>query len=232
MAYLRVRHFWWFMQILYKSKSFVVINKPAGIPSQSDSSADEDALTLTERELSALGEPDKLYLVHRLDRVVGGLLVFARDSRAADAVSKILSTDGFIKEYLAVTEGEAESGVLTDYLYKDSRLSRAFVVNKGRMGAKYAQLFCEPIQKNEKHTLVKVRLNTGRFHQIRAQLSHRSTPLVGDKKYGSRDSLAHAPALFSHRLAFECMGERIDVCALPDINAYPWCEFQLTEEQK
>lgn len=232
MACCLARHFWWFMQILYKSKNFIVINKPAGIPSQSDGSADDDALTLTERALKAEGESEKLFLVHRLDRVVSGLLVFARNPRAADAISKILSTDGFVKEYLAVTEGCAEGGVLTDYLYKDARLSRAFIVDKKRMGAKYAELSYEPLQKNEKHTLVKVRLATGRYHQIRAQLSSRALPLVGDKKYGSRDVKARVPSLFSHRLAFECMGERVDACALPDLTVYPWCEFQFSEEEK
>ena len=232
MAYPRVRHFWWIMQILYKSKNFVIINKPSGIPSQADSSGDDDALTVTERVLKASGEHERLFLVHRLDRVVGGIIVFARNSMAADAVSKLLSTDAFVKEYLAVTEGDAPGGTLNDYLLKDARISRAFVVDKKRMGAKYAELYYDPLQKNERHTLVKVRLSTGRFHQIRAQFSSRALPLVGDKKYGSRDAKAHNPALFSHHLAFECMGERIDVSAIPDIAEYPWCEFNFSEDDK
>ena len=218
------------MQILYISKNFVIVNKPSGIPSQADSSGDDDALTLTERMLKAECVPEKLFLVHRLDRVVGGVIVFARSSAAADAVSKLLSTSGFVKEYFAVTEGSAPGGTLTDYLYKDARISRAFVVDKKRMGAKYAELSYEPLQKNEKHTLIKVRLATGRYHQIRAQLSSRSLPLVGDKKYGSRDAKAQTPALFSHRIAFECMGERIDITAFPVKTEYPWCEFKFSED--
>ena len=220
------------MQILYKSKNFVIINKPAGIPSQADLSGDEDALALTERALKEQGEANtKLFLVHRLDRVVGGVLAFARNADAAHALSEIISSDGFVKEYFAVTEGEANGGVLTDYLYKDARLSRAFIVDKKRVGAKYAELSYEPLERNPKHTLVKVRLSTGRFHQIRAQLASRALPLVGDKKYGSRDARAHAPALFSANIFFECLGERVFASAMPDITAYPWCEFRFQEDE-
>ncbi len=219
------------MQILYKSKNFVIINKPAGIPSQADESGDEDALTLTALALREFGEDTRLFLVHRLDRVVGGALAFARNKQAASAFSEILSSNGLIKEYFAVTEGEANGGVLTDYLYKDARLSRALVVDKKRMGAKYAQLSYEPLEKNDRHTLVRVRLTTGRFHQIRAQFSSRALPLVGDKKYGSRDTRAHAPALFSANISFECLGERVSASAMPDITAYPWCEFSFREEK-
>ena len=229
MACRTARHFWWNMEILYKSKNFVIINKPVGIPSQSDISGDDDALSLTSKYLLENEDDGNLFLVHRLDRVVGGVIAFARNKRAASALSDIISSDGFVKEYVAVTEGIANGGALIDYLYKDTRLSRAVVVDKKRMGAKYAELSYEPLEKNDRHTLVKVRLSTGRFHQIRAQFSSRSLPLVGDKKYGSRDARAHAPALFSARLSFDCLGECIDVTALPDVATYPWCEFNFSE---
>ena len=220
------------MQILYKSKNFVVINKPVGMPSQSDPGGDADAMQLTSNELRSIGEDSSLYLVHRLDRVVGGVLAFARNKKAAAAISAILNSDGFVKEYLAVTEGRADGGVLTDYIFKDSRQSKAFVTDRERVGVKYAELFYEPISLNDCHTLVKVRLSTGRFHQIRVQFASRKNPLVGDKKYGSRDSKSKNPALFSHRLSFECLGESVNVEAFPDFCAYPWCEFDLGENFK
>ena len=218
------------MQILYKSKNFVVINKPCKIPSQPDPSGDDDAMKLTSLALSELGESDTLYLVHRLDRVVGGVLAFARNKKAAAAVSAILNSDGFQKEYLAVAEGVAAGCVLQDYIYKDALKSKAFVTDRERRGVKYAELFYEPIANSENKTLVRVRLSTGRFHQIRVQFASRKMPLVGDKKYGSRDAKASFPALFSHCLRFNCLGEAVDAVATPSFDEYPWSEFRLSED--
>ena len=218
------------MQILYKSKNFIVINKPCGTPSQSDLSGDEDAMSLTAKALAEVGERDTLFLVHRLDRVVGGVLVFARNKTAAAAISGILSSDDFVKEYFAVTEGVAEGGVLTDFIFKDARQSKAFVTDRERAGVKYAELSYQTISTVENHSLVKVRLSTGRFHQIRVQFASRKMPLVGDKKYGSRDTKSKFPALFSYRLSFRCLGEIVDVKAFPDFSAYPWCEFDIGDK--
>ncbi len=215
------------MQILYASKNFIVINKPIGVPSQSDPTGDKDAMTLTSEYLSSINERSELYLVHRLDRVVGGALAFARNKKSAAALSSLISGDGFNKEYLAVVQGKAEGGILKDYIYKDSSKSKAFVTDRARAGVKCAELSYEPIAMNENHTLVRVKLVTGRFHQIRVQFASRGMPLVGDGKYGSRDTLAHTPSLFSHRLKFDCLGESVDLKALPAINEYPWCEFDI-----
>ena len=217
------------MQFLYKSKNFLLINKPVGVPSQSDPSGDPDAMTLASAKLAESGEDSTLFLVHRLDRVVGGVIAFARNKKAAAALSSIIGTEKFVKEYLAVVEGKAEGSVLTDLVYKDAMQSKAFVVDKPRKGVKEAILSYEPLSFIEQHTLVRVRLSTGRFHQIRVQFSSRKMPLVGDKKYGSRDTVARAPALFAHRLSFSCLGEKIDIKSYPECG-YPWCNFDLFRE--
>ena len=213
------------MEILYLSKSFVVINKPVGTPSETDPTGSPDAMTLTAEELKGRNENDKLFLVHRLDRVVGGALVFARTKAAAAAYSALLSSDIFVKEYLAICEGHAEGGALTDLIFKDSITSKAYVVDRPRKGAKEAVLSYQPIEFKDGRTLVKVRLKTGRFHQIRVQFASRGHSLVGDGKYGNRDNRAKTPALFAHRIAFECLGERVDVSILPDTQKYPFSLF-------
>ncbi|MBR5242144.1 MAG: RNA pseudouridine synthase [Clostridia bacterium] len=213
------------MEILYLSKSFVIINKPVGMPSQKDPTGAPDAMTLTAEELSLRNQKSTLFLVHRLDRVVGGALVFARTKAAAAAFSALLSSDNFVKEYLAICEGNAEGGTLTDLLFKDSITSKAYVVDRPRKGAKEAELSYQPIEFKDGRTLVKVRLKTGRFHQIRVQFASRGHSLVGDGKYGNKDNRAKTPALFAHRVAFGCLGERVDVTVMPEPQKYPFSLF-------
>ena len=216
-------------EILYISKNVVVICKPAGIPSQSDLSGDSDAMTLTRELLNERGEATELYLIHRLDRVVGGLLIFARNKQSAARLSELVATDGIGKEYLAVTDGYIDGGDMRDLILRDQKQSKAFIVDRKRGGVKDAHLEHTPIASiDTEHgvkTLVKVKLHTGRFHQIRAQFSYRGAPLTGDKKYGSRDARAHAPSLFAYRLSLELFGEKIEVEKLPPINKYPWNLF-------
>lgn len=216
-------------EIVYKSQNAVVIYKEPGMPSQSDPSADPDAMTLTSRQLHAEREPSELWLVHRLDRVVGGLLVFARNKKSAAALSEAVQNRLLTKEYLAVVDGEAQDAALSDYLYKDSRMSRSFVINSERNGAKLAKLSYRALAVKDtekgKKTLIKITLETGRFHQIRAQLSHAGHPVTGDGKYGSRDSGARFIALSASRLCADIPGEKIDVQRLPAITEYPWSLF-------
>ena len=217
------------MEILFKNKDFLIVNKPAGMPSQSDTSGDKDAMSLASEMLSDEGERPELYLIHRLDRVVGGLLVFARNKKSAAELSRLVSGEGIGKEYIAVIDGYLEGGRLNDYLYKDARASKAFVVDRKRAGVKEAELSFEPVMSTDTEkgvkTLVKVRLKTGRFHQIRAQFSSRKAPICGDGKYGSKDNRAHFPALFAYKLSFELFGENTEIGAVPDTESYPWCLF-------
>lgn len=218
------------MEIIYLSKNFCVINKPVGVPSQSDTTGDNDAMTMTATELRGRVEADSLWLVHRLDRVVGGLMVFARNKKSAADLSSIIQNGKFQKEYLAVVEGKvSDSGEMRDCLYKDARLSKAFVIDGLRAGAKEAVLeysragLCE--MDGKFLSLVRIQLKTGRYHQIRAQFSSRQMPLVGDGKYGSRDKNANTPALISCRISFKSLGEFVDVKIEPDREKYPWRLF-------
>ena len=217
------------VEILYKSKNAVVIYKPAGIPSQSDPSGDADAMTLTADKLRENGEPNALWLIHRLDRVVGGLLIFARSKRYAAILSEYVKDRLLTKEYYAVVDGVAEGGVLENYIYKDARAGKAFIVDRERQGVKDARLSYRPLSTvatpRGAKTLVYVTLDTGRFHQIRAQLSNEHLPITGDGKYGSRDNAARNIALMAAHLAVTLPGESVDVCRLPDRNQYPWSLF-------
>ena len=214
------------MKILYKSKNAVVVFKPCGVPSQSDPSGDPDAMTLTARALADNGEPSELWLIHRLDRCVSGLLIFARNKRSAALLSESVRERAITKEYLAVVTGDAPSGELCDLLYKDSRTGKAYVTDRARTGVKEARLTATPVAKREGLTLVAVELHTGRFHQIRAQLSARHASIVGDKKYGSRVGMKGGIALSAYHLAVEFGSERVDVRCLPDTEEYPWCLFE------
>ena len=218
------------MEILYKDKNLIAIYKPAGVPSQPDPSGDADAMTLCSKLLLNSGEKDtNLYLVHRLDRVVGGVMVFARNKAYAAQLSDLVADRGAEKEYLAIVEGELEGGILTDYIYKDTRAGKAFIVDKKRAGVKEARLEYVPLSVNTDETgtktLIRVKLHTGRFHQIRAQFSSRKHPIVGDGKYGSRDNKATFPALFAYRIAFEINGKKYEFKKMPDIEKYPWSLF-------
>lgn len=221
------------IEIVRLSKDYVIIYKPSGTLSQSDPSGDKDAMTECSEILRARGEGDTLYLVHRLDRVVGGLLVFARNKKSAAALSALVAGDGLNKEYYAVVSGDAPGGVMKDYLYKDATLGKAFVTDGKRRGVKEAELeyitLDRVIYNSTPLSLVKIRLKTGRFHQIRAQFASRKMPLIGDKKYGSRDFKAKMPSLFATSLGFEIDGEKIVASKLPDLDEYPWSLF---EEEK
>ncbi len=217
------------IEIVRKTKDYVIIYKPAGIPSQSDPSGDKDAMTICAELLRQDGESDTLYLIHRLDRVVGGLIVYARNKKSAAQLSALVAEHRFVKEYYAVVSGRAEGGVMQDYLYKDATMGKAFVTDRKRSGVKEAELEYAALNTvslyGREISLVKIRLKTGRFHQIRAQFSSRQMPLIGDKKYGSRDFKAKMPSLFATSLAFDYNGEQICCSRLPDLGEYPWSLF-------
>ena len=215
-------------RIVYKTPDFLIGYKPAGVPSQSDKSGDVDALSALSHELSALGEVSELYLIHRLDRVVGGLLAFARNKRSAAALSALVADGELCKEYFAVVDGAAQSGDMVDYLIKDATLGKAIVSSPDKKGAKRASLEYEVLDtvsyKDKPLSLVKIKLHTGRFHQIRAQFSSRKMPLFADKKYGSRHR-GQSPALFAFRIAFDTDGLSCDTSMLPELSELPWSLF-------
>ena len=217
------------VEILYKTKNAVVIYKEPGIPSQSDPTGDPDAMALTSQELKALGENTDLWLIHRLDRVVGGLIVFARNKKYAALLSEYVKDRLLTKEYYAVVDGELTDATLENFIYKDARAGKAFIIDRARNGAKQARLSYRTLgtvdTEKGKKSLIYVTLDTGRFHQIRAQLSHVGNPITGDGKYGSHDNRAKKIALMSSHLSANCPGEKIDVSRLPDLEVYPWSLF-------
>ena len=217
------------MKLLFKDKKIVAIDKPVGLSSSSDLSGGKDAMSELSSLLSKEGEDSTLFLVHRLDNVTGGVLVYARNKDAAGKLSAIFSEENAQKEYLAVVMGKAEGGTLTDYLSKDSRLGKATVTNKGQKDAKLAKLSYAPLESVESDlgtlTLVKVNLNTGRFHQIRAQMSSHGNSLLGDGKYGGSVARVKTPTLFANRLSFTLDGRRYDIKVAPDTAAFPWNLF-------
>ena len=214
------------VEIVVLRPECAVIYKDVGIPSQPDPTGDADAMSITSAMLAERGESSKLWLVHRLDRTVSGLMVFARTEAAARELSRLVAEDKLEKTYLAVAQGNPEGGVYRDFLSKDARLSKAFVVKSARRGVKEAHLDCEPLFTKQERSLCRVSLHTGRYHQIRVQFSSRGTPLVGDGKYGSRDKGARTPALTAYKLAFTLSGERIEAERLPDVSEYPWSLFE------
>ena len=206
--------------------------KPQGIPSQPDPSGCVDMTALVSEELIKNGEKSDIFVVHRLDRSTGGLIIYARNKEAAASFSRLVAEkDGFQKEYLAVISGmpENESGNMTDYLLKDSAQKKAFVVKSERKGAKLASLDFKTLQtvsEDDKiFSLLRITLNTGRFHQIRAQLSSRGMPIYGDGKYGSREKAPNF-ALWASKIAFIYKGKSYEFESAPDLSQKPWNLFE------
>lgn len=177
-------------------------------------------------------ESSEIFVVHRLDRSTGGLILYARNKNAAAEFSRLVSEkNGFEKHYLAIVSGvpSEKSGNMTDYLFKDSTQKKAFVVKGERKGAKLASLDYEIIKaitsEEKTFSLLKIKLNTGRFHQIRAQLSSRGMPIYADGKYGSRKK-AHNLALWASNLAFTYKGKKYEFQKEPDFDTVPWDLFE------
>ena len=182
------------IEILFENKNLVFCIKPEGIDSESEMTAK------LKEQLNC-----EIYAVHRLDKPVGGVMVYAKNKHSAAEVSKkIASGEDFKKEYLVLCEGEfsEDEGTMEDFLFKDSAKNKSFVVKNERKGAKYAKLSYKVLKRgifNEKIcSLVLVELQTGRSHQIRVQFASRKHPLLGDGKYGSK---INCPiGLYSHRI--------------------------------
>lgn len=221
------------LNIVYLSKSAAVIYKPHGMPAQPDPSGDTDAMTATATILRERGENANLWLINRLDRGVGGLMIFARDKKTAATLSETVRDRQITKEYFAVVSGIPEGDRMVDFLYKDTRTSKAYIVKTERKGVKKASLSFKTVAtaNTEKGTLslVSVSLDTGRFHQIRAQFSSRGHAIVGDKKYGSPHLLRGGIALVCCHLYVELGDEKIDVSVTPDTAQYPWSLFADTD---
>ncbi|MBO5714770.1 MAG: RNA pseudouridine synthase [Clostridia bacterium] len=220
------------IEILYKNSDFLVCVKPQGLPSQPDTTGNEDMTSLLSAMLKKDGENSDIFVIHRLDRATGGLILYARNKNAAAIFSKLVSEkDGFEKHYTAIVSGapNEKSGNMTDYLFKDSAQKKAFVVKNERKGAKLASLDYEIVKTitddNKTFSLLDIQLHTGRFHQIRAQLSSRGMPIYADGKYGSREKAPNF-ALWASKLAFIYKGKKYEFHKEPDFNNTPWNLFE------
>ena len=196
------------LNVLYEDNHVIVVEKPVNIPSQADKTGDEDMLSIVKHYLKEkYQKPGEVYLglVHRLDRPVGGVMVFAKTSKAAARLSEQVRTKQFEKQYLVVVDGkmEPEKGVLEDYLLKNERKNISRVVEQEAKNAKLASLDYEVLKYAEDINLsvVKVNLHTGRHHQIRVQFASRGHSLYADQKYGTRGR-GKQIALWAYQLSF------------------------------
>lgn len=173
------------INILYEDNHIIVVVKPANMPVCLDSSKDKDLLSVLKEYIKEkYHKPGNVYLglVHRLDRPVSGIMVFAKTSKAAERLSKQINNKEFIKTYYAIIEGiPKEKDTLKDYLKKDEKTNTSFVTNEKE--GKLSILEYNLIKSKNNLSLVKINLLTGRSHQIRVQFSSRNHPLYGDHKY-------------------------------------------------
>ncbi len=208
------------IDILYEDDDFLACVKPVGVLSQNDKA--EDLVKILQQQTSS-----PIYAVHRLDTAVGGTMIFAKNSVTAAELSRQISDGSFQKRYLAVIHGvpEKRHAVLQDLLFKDSLKNKSFVVKRERRGVKKASLEYDVLQCCDDASLVKILLHTGRTHQIRVQFASRKMPLLGDGKYGSRDSKCTV-ALWSHEVSFKLNGKHFVFISNPDFKGYPWSFFE------
>lgn len=196
------------LKVLYEDNHIIVVEKPVNIPSQGDKTGDEDMLTIIKKYLKEkYNKPGDVYLglVHRLDRPTGGVMVFAKTSKAASRLSEQVREKQMHKKYLCIVDGkmEHEKGTMEDYLLKNERTNTSRVVPKGTKNSKEAVLDYEVVKYNEEinMSVVKVDLHTGRHHQIRVQFASRGHSLSGDQKYGTRGR-GKQLALWAYYLSF------------------------------
>lgn len=217
--------------ILYEDKHLLMVSKPQGMPSQPDPSGQTSLLQHLAEKYPQAG------LVHRLDTPTGGVMVYAKSQAVTGKLNTVLSDhERYEKVYLAVLSAPPAQpqGTLEDYLYHDKRQNKAFVVTPAadgtvRKGAKATKLTYEVLETlPDGLTLVRIKLHTGRTHQIRIQFASRGCPVAGDGKYGSRVKCPFI-ALWSHRLTFQhpVTGKTVTATSLPPEDAKPWGRFEV-----
>lgn len=217
------------ISILYEDNHILVVEKPVNVPVQEDSSKDADLLTILKDDLKIrYNKPGNVYLglVHRLDRPVGGVMVFAKTSKAAARLSDVIRKGELERRYVAVVRGvpQKKKAILEHYLFKDTKKNKVSAVAANHANAKKAVLDYETINSTDQLSFLSIRLHTGRSHQIRVQLSTSSFPLYGDQKYGQHvNQPGQQIALWAHVLEFPhpTTKELIRVQSSPP-NEYPW----------
>lgn len=218
------------LTIVYEDRSLLLCVKPVGVLSE-DSENGASMPRLLRQHYAARHQPDYIATVHRLDKITGGLMLFSRQKAATGKLIAAVAEHRVEKEYLAVLRGHPaeKEAELTDLLFRDAAKNKSYVVKRMRKGVREAKLSYRVLGETNELTLVRVRLYTGRTHQIRVQFSARGLPLLGDIRYGSKDANCSA-ALWSYRLVLThpVTGERIDVIQPPP-KQYPWDLFDCDE---
>lgn len=207
------------MELIYQDKDIIVCVKPAGVLSTDEPGG------VPELVRAALGDPNaNVRTVHRLDQTVSGLMVLARRSKAASELSRQIREGGFEKEYVAVIHGtpSEDRGELRDLLLRNKQERKTYIVQEPGKDVQEAILDYRVLNRAEDLTRVRIRLHTGRTHQIRVQFSGRGWPLVGDRKYGNPEETCNI-ALWSYRLAFHhpYSGQPMEFILEPP-EIYPW----------
>lgn len=212
------------LELIYQDQNIVVCIKPAGVLSQD---AGEGSMPQLLREQL---KKEYVAVVHRLDKEVGGLMVYALSQKAAAGLSRAIQKHDFGKTYLAVLQGvpQEQKAVLEDLLFHDKNRNKTYVVDRVRKNVKDASLDYVLMQEVDGRSLVKVRLHTGRTHQIRVQFASRKLPLVGDRKYGGKAPDSRL-GLWSYSLRFPhpVTGKVMEFVQLPP-EEMPWSSFQMT----
>lgn len=217
--------------IIFEDNHLLVVKKPPNILSQKDCTGDDDMVTLLKQDLKVrYNKPGNVYLglVHRIDRPVGGVMVFAKTSKAAARLTEQLKKREFMRTYLALIHGHPlkPKGTLIHYLLKDQKTNMVSAVNKSTKGAQEAILDYEVLHCQERFSMVKVNLRTGRSHQIRVQFASFGHPLFGDQRYGQKLNRPGQPiGLWSYEIS--CLHpvskERMSFQSVPDKD--PWTQF-------
>ena len=213
------------IKVIYEDNHLLVVEKPINMPTQEDDSKDPDLLNELKKYIKdKYNKPGNVYLglVHRLDRPVGGVMVFAKTSKAASRLSDQVRTHKLDKRYYAVIEGKLEEGTLKDKLLKDPKTNNTIVSDLG----KESILSFENITYKDGLSLVDIHLETGRSHQIRVQFSSRGHALYGDQRYNKNAKVGEQIALFAYYLSFEhpVTKEKMEF-KLDKPNKYPWNIF-------
>lgn len=195
------------LNVIYEDNHIIVVEKPVNVASQADKTGDMDMLTMVKEYIrEKYNKPGNVYvgLVHRLDRPVGGIMVFAKTSKAASRLSESIRTKDFQKTYLAVVHNEnlKAEDILEDYLYKNEALNKSMVVSKEKHGSKLSKLSYKILKTDNDLSLVEIKLETGRHHQIRVQFSSRGNSLYGDQKYGKGPANTQI-ALWAYKIEFK-----------------------------
>jgi len=220
--------------IIYEDNHLMVVTKPYNMPVQEDESKDEDLLTSLKKFIKERdNKPNNVFvgLVHRLDRPTGGVMVFAKTSKAASRLSEQIKQLQMTKKYLAVVFGEPKlkRATLKNYLMKDEANNKVMVVPSARLGAKEAILTYEVLETKENLSLISVDLETGRSHQIRVQMANIGNSVIGDLKYGIKTKTKMNMALWAYNLKFyhPVTKELLNFIVYPPVEDKVWYKFNI-----